>query len=690
MDFQLTKEETLSLKQDFKIFLTEFMKNDLTKLVDRNLSSLIIDFMKFASFFESKKVGNTTVTELLLSRPKYIISLLEDVLNEVGTELGVSKRLHVRFFNLPVSTLKKIRDIRSSDIGKFLTIEGIIRRASQVKVIEIRRTLQCPICGYTLTIEFGKESPRICPGCRKRIRFLVLDKEVVDIQRLIVEDSFENLEGYEQPSRIPVILKDDLTDPQIVKKFAPGTKVKIYGFVDLLPTKRRSTEYGFILEANNIEPIEQTYEEIEITKEDEEKILKLASDPNIYEKLKRSIAPALYGYDKIKEALVLQLFGGVKKIKPDGSVSRGDIHILLIGDPGVGKSAILLSFSKIAPKARYVSAKGATAVGLTASVVRDEMLGTWAVEAGVLVLANKGFAVVDEIDKMSKEDRAAMHSAMEQQIITVDKANVHATLKAETTILAAANPKYGRFDPEKPIADQIDLPPTLLNRFDLIFSIRDVPDIKKDKEIAKHILKGHKSPEEIKPEIPPDLLKKYISYARTRVKPKLTEEAKEEILNFYVNLRKKAAGTPDAPIPISPRQLEALIRLAEASAKIQLREYVTREDAQRAIDLFKYFLRTMAYDPELGQIDIDRVMTQTPKSRRDKIKIVKNIITQLAKSPDYSDGVPFSEILKEFKNYEPADKSDDEVRGELEEIIKLLSKNGEIYSPSFGKYLPTI
>jgi replicative DNA helicase Mcm len=349
----------------------------------------------------------------------------------------------------------------------------------------------------------------------------------------------------------------------------------------------------------------------------------------------------------------------------------------LVGDPGSGKSAMLTFISKVAPKARLVSGKGATGAGLTATVVKDEFLRGWALEAGALVLTNGGIAVIDELDKMSSEDRDALHEALEQQRISISKANIQATLKAETTVLAAANPKLGRFDPYAPIASQIDLPPTLINRFDLIFPIRDLPSKEMDEKIAGHVLNLQQNPEDIRTEISSSLFKKYLSYSRQKIVPRLTNEAIQEIKNFYVDLRnttQKGEGEIK-PIPISARQLEALVRLAEASAKIRLSENVAKEDAIRAIELLRHCLMQVGFDYETGQIDIDKIATGVPTSQRSRIVTIREIVKKLENKVGKM--IPITDIIAEATEQNVNE-------AQVEEIIEQLKREAEIFEPRRG------
>ena len=666
--------ETQKQIELFKEFIEDNYKNELHRVVNEGKQSLVLDFSELAKFdFE--------LAEQLLDQPEELLKACEIAIDQI--EIATGKKIKPRFFNLPTSQEVSIRNLRSVHLGKFLSIVGIVRQASDVRPQVTSARFECPACGNIISVlqlENVFREPARCT-CGRKGRFRLLSKELVDAQRLVIEEVPEMLEGGEQPKRISVFLKGDLVEPKMEKRTTPGNKVGIYGIVKEVPIMLKggvhSTRYDLAVEANYIEPLEESFEEIEITPEDEAKIQELAKDPKIYEKLVKTIAPSIYGHEDIKLALAFQLFGGVKKQRPDGTRTRGDIHILLVGDPGSGKSMLLKFIANVAPKGRYVSGKGASTAGLTASVLRDEFLKGWALEAGAIVLANQGVAALDELDKLSQEDTAALHEAMELQTITISKANIQATLRAETTILAAANPKFGRFDPYQPIAAQIAMPPTLINRFDLIFPVRDLPSKDKDDAIATHILELQRKPQDIKHEIPLDLLKKYISYARQKAHPILTEAALKEIKDFYVNLRNMeiSSDTGIKPIPITARQLEALVRLAEASAKVRLSQTVTKADAKRAINILKHCLIAVGFDYETKTFDIDRISTGIPASQRSKIVIVREIIDDFTNSGIKS--IPIDEIVAEA-----AEKGIRE--DQVEEIIDKLKKEGIIFEPKRG------
>lgn len=658
-------ELTIEAKKFF-----DFYKKDLGRSMRKGSNVVSLDFLKLTEF-------SNKLPDEILSNPEDTLRIIELAVEE----LGLIKNARVRLMDVPKGQEMKVRNIRSKNLNEMIVVEGIIRQASDVRPQVVNAKFECPSCGTlmsVLQIERKFREPPRC-SCGRRGGFRLISKEMVDTQRLVVEEAPESLSGGEQPKRINVFVKEDLVEPKMEEKTTPGSRIKVIGILKEVPvplqTGGMSTRFELALEANNVIPMEETFEELDISDEDERQILELAEDPMVFENLARSITPSIWGYEEIKKSLVLQLFSGVQKVHKDGQKSRGDIHILLIGDPGVAKSVTLGFMANISPKGRYVVGKSASGAGLTATVVRDEYLRGWSLEAGAMVLANKGLVCVDELEKMDPNDRSAMHEAMEQQTITVSKANVQATLRAETSVLAAANPKFGRFDPSQPIAQQIDLPPTLINRFDIIFTLRDVPNREKDEKIAEHVLNEHRKEGEGM-FIPRELFRKYVAYAKQRIKPELTDEAVEEIKKFYIDLRNKPVAVESGlrPIPISARQLQALIRMAEASAKVKLSKKVTKEDSKIAIDIMKYYLMQVGYDYESKTFDIDRISGKFSSSQRGKILTVRDVIIDLENR--IGKLIPVEEIEKELEG--KMSKED------IDESMNKLSSSGDIFIPRRG------
>ncbi|MFH1365669.1 MAG: LAGLIDADG family homing endonuclease [archaeon] len=1098
----------------------DFYKKSIGDSLRKGKNAIYIDFMKLSEF-------SRQLSEEILSNPEEILSLMEDAMEESG----LVKSIRIRLFNLPKSQEMKVRNIRSKHLNELIVIEGIIRQASDVRPQVVNAKFECPSCGTlisVLQIEKKFREPTGC-SCGRRGGFRQISKEMVDTQRLVIEEAPESLSGGEQPKKINIFVKEDLVEPKMEEKTTPGSRIKIIGVLKEvpvpLPTGGLSTRFELAVEANNIIALEETFEEVNITDEDEKQILELSEDPEVFEKLAKSITPSVWGYDEIKKALVLQLFGGVQKVHADGQKSRGDIHILLIGDPGVAKSVTLVFMANISPKGRYVVGKSTSGAGLTATVVRDEYLRGWSLEAGAMVLANKGLVCIDELEKMDPTDRSAMHEAMEQQCmlpdfklmlsngkyvkigefvdnliaknkekivkgkeceilkvndvklistdfntsfslnaarisrhiapkefikikltngrevtvtpehpcwivkegkitiipaeklkkdmffpipskieiesekydsrndlfckilgyhlsdgcyelnrgkktgiqfcnndeilikdyqlaieqyfkikpiitkrrksisvrviskevvnkileidsnllekgpikkiperimqlpnenikyllkslydgdgsvsfqkrngcrisfvsqnkelmeqmadlllrfeiqssifrdnhskiwrlnisgqenlskflteisflsehkkqklekycslektyrtiqdvipnctdeinsifkelkistrkeighsidlnvekqriflqklvkvaeekaiqneseeyckikerlkelrklafgyarwikikeiskvknkdtkwvydvtiephhtfisngmilhntVTISKANVQATLRSETSVLAAANPKFGRFDPYQSVAQQIDLPPTLINRFDIIFTLRDIPDKEKDSRIATHVLSEHQKEGAIAI-IDKELFRKYVAYSKQKIKPRLTDEAANELKKFYIDLRNKPVSSESAlrPIPISARQLQALVRLSEASARIRLSPEVNTEDSKRAIELMKFYLMQVGYDYESKTFDIDKISGKISSAQRNKVFMVRDVINDL--EGRVGKLIPIEDIEKEI--------GDKLTKDELEEALSKLNSNGVIFKPRRG------
>ncbi len=986
--------------------------------------------------------------------------------------------LHLRFYNI-VPAREEIRDLRSEHINQLVQIEGIVRRISEVKPEIVEAVFECQRCGQIQIVEQDShlfKKPTVCsnPACGRQGPFRLIEDQskFVDWQSVRIQERPERLRGGRMPRSVDCIIRDDIVD-----RAQAGNRVNITG---ILKTQQETTQRGLkttfhmYIEVNHVELREKEVEEVEISTEDEEEIRRLAAEPFICEKIVSSIAPAIFGHEEVKEAIALQLFAGVFRILSDGTRLRGDSNILLVGDPGTAKSQILQYVARLAPRGIYTSGKGVSGVGLTAAVVRDEMTGGWALEAGALVLADGGLCCIDELDKMSSDDRSAIHEALEQQsyhpdtefmfsdgkkmrmgefvdslmqendpiqgvdceilpvngykltsvngpvtvekvsrhkapekfvritysngrsitvtpehpvfivrdgkietvpaetvtqgctapgilkysvdydfnlltpknanrirfprsisfglarllgyitstghiyfnkknriseimvlsfnkdiiedakcilgeefgaycfvdtkmrngrpfyrlrcpslllykffklnfpgivqlfmkkkiphavvqwpepllveflhgvligsgssgseqvsfltqvhslaedfqdcllrlgihsvymnsdhaevrmagenlkrfyflvsrnnqpeivhseiasldavtdcngnlqeitpfkgefsqiiqnpvdfcllsierveeipnkdilwvydvtvkdhvfaasglmlhnTISIAKAGVVATLNARTSVLAACNPKYGRFDRYKSIADQIDLPSTLLSRFDLVYVITDVPQEDTDRRIAEHIVNIHRKPEEaVTQPIPLDLLEKYILYAKTTVRPSLTKEAAQKLMNFYVQMR-KGGESEGAPVPITARQLEALIRLSEARARMRLSGSVEKEDAEEVIRLFRECLVKVAMDLETGKVDIDTLMTGTRKSQRDKMLILMDLIEDLDKG-NQGNGAEQEDIYR-------IGQEQGLTEGFIREYLSKFKHDGDVYEPKPGYF----
>jgi replicative DNA helicase Mcm len=646
----------------------DLYKKKIGESIRKGRKVVFVDFEDLAS-------NSPTFAEALIASPEEMLQLLETALEETG----LIKNPRIRFNNLPETQRVKIRTIRAQHLNQLIFFEGIVRQTSEVRPQVINAKFECPSCGTVISVlqtEKKFREPTRC-SCGRKGQFRLISKSMVDAQRLVIEESPESLTGGEQPRRMPIFLKEDLVDPGMEEKTTPGSKVRVIGILSEVPvplqTGAISTRFDLAIEANNLIPLESTYEDLEISEEDERQIQELSTDPELFKKLRNSIATTIWGYEEIKESLVLQMFGGVRKVSPDGTTSRGDIHLLLVGDPGVAKSVTLKFISNMAPRGRYIVGRATTGAGITATVVKDEFLKGWALEAGAMVLANKGIVCIDEIEKMDATDRSAMHEAMEQQTVTISKANVQATLSAQTSVLAAGNPKYGRFEPLQSISQQIDLPPALLNRFDIIFVLRDLPNRKQDDQIATHVLNMHRMRGE-KSEIDRDLFRKYVAYAKQKVEPKLTDEAVDEIKNYYVKLRNMQGSGDTKSIPISARQLQALVRLAEAHARTRLSPKVERQDSQIAINLMNYYLLQVGYDPETKSFDIDRFTTSISSSQRSKIILIRETIKKLEEK--HGKQVPL-DILRQELGTNITDI-------EFDEGLEKLKKAGDIFQPKSG------
>jgi len=667
-------DKTLTEKIDENLLskLFENCREEIEDYLNNISSSIVIPHRKILL-----NLGPEIASKILEEPEKYL-----EILSQYFTKrLNIGKIVRVRIKDIIDKTrIKRIRDIRSEDYGKIVQVEGVIKVSSSVVPVINRIKYRHEDCGGEFWLEtkdfnIEKLKPQKCPICRKISgKFIKLEEGYIDVQRLLIEEPADQIEKGEQPDQIIVILKEDLCEPRMERKTIPGTRVKIVGIVKNLKKQREKLFLEKYIDSIYIEPLDKDVEEIRITPEDEAKIKEIAKSEDVLSLIAKSIAPEIFGkqYEVIKKAIALQLVGGAER---NDKMFRKNIHILIIGDPGTGKSTLLWKVHEIAPKSRFVTGITATSVGLTASVRKDEILkGGWVLEAGALVLASGGIICIDELDKLSEEELHHLHEAMEHRTITIDKANIHATLRADTSVLAAANPKFGRWDRMKSIADQIDLPITIINRFDLIFILQDIPNPELDSIIADEILGSLK--QRPQPPIPPDLLRKYIAYAK-KINPEWTDKAIERVKRFYLELRSKASMEA---IPITLRQLNTIRRLAEASAKIRLSEVVTEDDVILAESLLTYSLKQVGINPETSQLDIDLITTGFSSTERKRGSKILDIIKELSK--DFPRGVPLSEIIKAAEKY----KIEAE---QVKETIEKLLKEGYIYEAGPEMFLPT-
>ena len=653
--------------------LEEFIRSryysELLKSIKEE-KALVIDFSVLDRF-------DPIMADNFLEKPDEMMKQFNSAAENVakgGTEI---EKITVRLRNLPESRGIRIRNLRSKHMNKLWTIDAVIKSASEVKPQIQEAIFQCPECNTKMEVEqdaLMMHKPISCDGCGRRGDFKLVDKKMFDIRWMQGVEPFEITSG-EQPGEIPIVLKEDLTVPLMQRKSDPGAQLRIVGILKELPKRikgKLTTKLDMYMDALHFEPSEIEFEDLDMSEEDERKIKDLAADPLIYEKLKASVAPGIYGFDEIKESLVLQMVGGIPHYLPDGTRIRGNIHILLTGDPGVGKTVLLKLVSSIMPRGKYVSGSGVTGAGLTATVRKDEILGGWLLEAGALILANKSIIGIDEFDKMSRDDQIAMHEAMSVETVSIAKASIVASLPARTAVLAGANPKFGRFDPLLSIPEQIQIPETLLSRFDLKFALRDRPDRAQDERLAEHITLARIKPEAVAPVINLNLLRKYLAYAKQITSVELTEEASKTLKDFYVDMRNRYAGEEIHTVSITLRQYEALLRLAEASAKIRLDNKIRSEDSERAIKLMKFSLSQLGYDYETGRIDIDRMETGISASKRRKISVIMDLLDTMQKTE--------KEIAIEDLKAAAEEKGIEDI----EEVIERLKREGTIFEPRPG------
>ena len=676
--------------------LDEKVANLLSGVMNQELNELTVNYPDTRSLyidFQKLQVDDIDIADELLMYPEETIEIFQKEIEKLNLVIQTTKNEqkfnpHIRVRNMPEEYTPLIRDITEfyiKTVGPLVACEGIIRSKTLVDSKIDMALYICNKCGEmheepqltSLPLE-----PISCKNCRRRdFRLVPKSSKFIDTQIIEIQEPMNLIENGSQARTIRIILSDDLRDTAEV-----GDRVLITGLIQRLPPKRKGLIYSRIIEALSLIKTEELLDLGAISDEEMEEISNLSNDPKLFEKIRDSIAPSIYGHNHIKMGLLLLLFGGRKdKRNAEGVSVRSDIHMLLCGDPSTAKSRLLQYIASIAAKCIQASGKGASGCGLTATVTKDELNPErWVVKGGATVVGSGGVVCIDEFDKMNKDDRDNMHDVMATQQLQITKADIITTLQTKTTILAAANPKFSRFDKYQPFLEQFDLPASLISRFDLIFPLQDRQDPDKDRNIAKNIIKSHscllsEDDGEFKESDAPislTLLRKYIFYAREHVFPLLTEESKEILIDKYVRLR---ATTTDTRI-VTPRQLEGLIRLAEASAKVRLSSTIEVCDVERAISLYVYSIEQIATDPESGVVDIDFIMTTHPATLRTKIRHIEDIIKN---SSNENGEVSISTVLQKAAKDEGIDDK------ACRKIIRELKSKGVLYEPRHNtlKYL---
>lgn len=580
-----------TIKREFKAFLTEYTDengasvygNRIRTLGEINAESLEVSYDHLAS---SKAI----LAYFLANAPNEILKLFDEVAMEV-TLLHypdyerIHAEIHVRISDLPVHYT--LRQLRQTHLNCLVRVSGVVTRRSgvfpQLKYVKF----DCGKCGTTLG-PFQQEANQevrlsYCQVCQSRGPFTVNSEKTIyrNYQKLTLQESPGTVPAGRLPRHREVILLWDLID-----RAKPGEEIEVTGVYRNNYDAQLNNRNGFpvfatILEANNVIKSHDQLAGFRLTEEDEQQIRALSRDPQIVDKIIASIAPSIYGHTDIKTAVALSLFGGVSKVAQGKHSIRGDINVLLLGDPGTAKSQVLKYVEKTAHRAVFATGQGASAVGLTASVRKDPLTSEWTLEGGALVLADRGTCLIDEFDKMNDQDRTSIHEAMEQQTISISKAGIVTTLQARCGIIAAANPNGGRYNSTIPFSQNVDLTEPILSRFDILCVVRDTVDPSEDERLARFVVNSHgrshpqkgakkvdengdeimeddaeePEPEDDVPkqegEIPQELLRKYILYARERCKPKLYQIDQDKVARLFADMRRESLATGAYPITVS-------------------------------------------------------------------------------------------------------------------------------------------
>ncbi len=655
---------------------------EIDRMMAKQAKFIVVDYNDIVSQKDIEVKFNLEPDEILYAFSGAIKNILEERFPDYATK--ISDDIRVRIANYPIQ--RSLRQINAEVIGKMTSVSGMVVRSSEVKPLAKNVVYKCPE-GHTTEVPLERGlnlyTPSKCSTEKCAHRDIRLDPEqskFIDFQIIRLQELPEDLPPGQLPHYVDVTIKQDLVD-----NARPGDRIILTGIVrieqeQITGTRVNSGLHRLRIEGNNIEFLggrggknSRRSEREEISPEEEKIIKSLARNTDVYERLINSFAPHIQGHAIIKESILLLMVGAMQRVMSDGTKIRGDINVFLVGDPGTAKSEMLKFCARLAPRGLYTSGRGSTAAGLTAAVVRDKT-GIMMLEAGAVVLGDQGLVCIDEFDKMKPEDRSALHEVMEQQSASIAKGGIVATLNARTSILAAANPMYGKYDPFKNITENVALPIPLLTRFDLIFVVRDIPSKEKDRNIAQHIIGLHKkSTTDTRSLIDPDIFTKYLAYCK-RSDPTLTSEAEEKILDYYLKMRNVES---EEMITVTPRQLGGLIRLATARARLLMKDQVEAEDAERAIFLIQSMLEDAGVDVNTGKVDLG-VLQGRPHSEVSKLQLFMDVL----KSLEGDSKTPVEEKLFVKELSKTAKFTEEEARN----FIRRMLREASIYESKPGHY----
>jgi replicative DNA helicase Mcm len=689
----MVRADDTEITDSFDEFYNNYYRNEIEEFAQRypdQQKSLYIDWGDLNQF-------DPELADDYRNKPVRLREYAEKALRHFDLTVDVSlEQINIRVQGLPEQTA--ISDLRAEHRGMLLTIPGTVEKITEVQPKITTAAFECQRCGTLTRIpQHGDDfnEPHECQGCERQGPFRInYDKsEFIDEQKLLLK---EPQTGHEDSSAetLEVTIEDDITGNVTI-----GDKVRVSGIpkLDQEGSERNpSTRFGEYVEGIALE-ITESHRLSEVTDEDEKEIIEFSNDPNLFERLEQSIAPTVHGFSEEKRALVLQLFGGVSKEYPDGTRVRGSIHTLFVSDPGTFTEKVLESAIACSPHAVEVDGSETSATGLTTTGVRTKGSnndGGWEIGAGPLLEADQGHALINGIDELGSEAESSLETVMQRQSVDASKATASETFDARTSVMAVGHPKYGRFDQYEPIGEQVDMRPELISSFDILFTFIDDPDPEKDAELAEHTLTTAHSgevrarrenktnsdsieeelkevTEEVTPEIDPKLLQKYVTYAREHCFPTLTQEAKDEMKEFYVDVRSQGYDE-DAPVPIPAKKLEGIVRLAEASARARLSDTVEVADAERAIELVSYTLSEIGLDPETAEFDADVIETGWSERVDEIEEDMYQIADTLADGHDK--GAPVDAVInRAVENGIGQDKAE---RG-----IEKLKERGKLYEP---------